>query len=113
MVKATHALTACWRGLSYPRIESIADKGSFKSASTLYVPNHLEGAMCKYVNSCTFFQEFSSRESFIWKAMIKNYCDDGGECVRRKTYEAEGINALPAKVMPSGAHASKAFLALP
>ena len=69
--------------------------------------------MCKYVNSCTFFQEFASRESFIWKAMIKSYCDDGGECVRRRTYEIEGTKDLPAKVMPSGAHASKAFLALP
>jgi hypothetical protein len=81
MVKATHALTACWRGLSYPRIEGIADKVSLKSTSTLYGINHLEGVMYKHVNSCNFFQEFASRESFIWKAMIKSYCDDGGECV--------------------------------
>jgi hypothetical protein len=69
--------------------------------------------MCKYENSCSFFQEFSSRESFIWKAMIKSYCDDGIRCVRHKIYEVEGIKALPAELMPSGTHASKAFLALP
>ena len=45
--------------------------------------------------------------------MIKSYCDDGGGCVRRRKYEVEGIKDLPAKVLPSGAHASKAFLALP
>ena len=69
--------------------------------------------MCKYENSCSFYQTFSSRESFIWKAMIKSYCDDGVECVRHKTYEVEGIKDLPSEVLPSGAHASKAFLALP
>lgn len=69
--------------------------------------------MCKYLNSCSFFQEFANRESFIWKAMIKSYCDDGAGCVRHMTYEAEGIKELPATFMPSGSHASKAFLALP
>ena len=74
--------------------------------------NLLEGIMCKYLNSCSFFQEFASRESFIWKAMIKNYCDDGSRCVRHRRYEVEGIKDIPATFMPSGAYASKAFLAL-
>ena len=72
----------------------------------------LEGVMCKHVNSCSFYQEFASRESFVWKAMVKNYCEDGCDCVRHRTYEAEGEKALPATVLPSGSHASKAFLAL-
>ena len=69
--------------------------------------------MCKYVNNCSFFQEFSSRESLVWKAMVKSYCDDGSTCVRHRRYEGEGIKDLPATFMPSGTHASKAFLALP
>ena len=69
--------------------------------------------MCKYVNSCSFFKEFSARESLLWKAMIKNYCDDGKRCVRLKRYEVEGIKDIPMTFMPSGSHVSKAFLALP
>ena len=68
--------------------------------------------MCKYVNSCSFYQEFANRESFIWKAMIKSYCDDGNRCVRLRKYEVEGIKDISASLMPSGAQASKAFLAL-
>jgi hypothetical protein len=68
--------------------------------------------MCKYLNSCSFFQEFESRESFIWKAMIKSYCNDGAGCVRHRTYEVEGIKEISPEVLPSGSHASKAFLAL-
>jgi len=74
--------------------------------------NLLEGVMCKYVNSCSFYQEFASRESFVWKAMVKNYCDDGCECVRHRTYEVEETKDLPATLLPSGSHASKVFLAL-
>ena len=69
--------------------------------------------MCKHVNNCSFFQEFSNKESFIWKAMIKSYCDDGIRCARYKTYEIEGFKNLPERIMPSGTYASKAFLALP
>lgn len=68
--------------------------------------------MCKYLSSCCFYQEFANRESFIWKAMIKNYCDDGSKCIRHKRYEVEEGKALPVTLMPSGTHASKAFLAL-
>ena len=69
--------------------------------------------MCKYIDSCSFFKEFSERDSFIWKAIIKNYCIDGNDCLRYSTYEAEGGKDLPATMLPSGSHASKTFLALP
>ena len=68
--------------------------------------------MCKYADSCSFYQEFASRASFIWKAIVKNYCDDGCECARRRIYETEGTKKLPATILPSGSHASKAFLSL-
>lgn len=68
---------------------------------------------CKYIENCSFFQAFASRESFIWKAMIKSYCDDGIRCARHKTYEIEGFKNLPERIMPSGTYASKAFLSFP
>jgi hypothetical protein len=75
--------------------------------------NLLEGVMCEYVSSCSFYQEFASRESFIWKAMVKSYCVDGSECVRHRTYEINETKDFPATILPSGSQASKAFLAMP
>ena len=69
--------------------------------------------MCKYIVHCSFFKEFSNRDSFLWKAMIKSYCDDGENCMRYKTYKIEGEKVLPATLLPSGTHASKALLSLP
>jgi hypothetical protein len=68
--------------------------------------------VCKYIEKCNFFRTFSTKQSFVWKAMIKNYCELGEECVRRNSSEVEGIKNVPAELMPSGTYASKAFLSL-
>ncbi len=68
---------------------------------------------CKFIESCSFFEHFAKRQSFVWKAMIKNYCEIGEWCERRKSYEIEGSKNIPAELMPSGTYASKAFLSLP
>ena len=69
--------------------------------------------MCKYIEECSFFKEFSSRNSFIWKAMIKSYCDDGSSCTRHKTYDKDGLKNLSSEILPSGTRASNAMLSLP
>jgi hypothetical protein len=76
-------------------------------------PCSLGGDMCKYVNSCSFYQEFARRKSLIWKAMVKSYCDEGSDCVRYRKYETEEKTDLSKTLLPSGSQASKAFLALP
>ena len=69
--------------------------------------------MCKYIDVCSFYIKFKSKESLIWKAMIKSYCIDGVDCTRFNTYNKQGFKELPAEIMPSGSRASKAFLSLP
>lgn len=71
--------------------------------------------MCKYIEKCSFFENFSTKQSVVWKAMIKNYCEIGAGdlCERCKTYERDGHKKMPAELMPSGTYASKAFLSLP
>ncbi len=32
---------------------------------------------CTFVESCSFFETFSKRQSFVWKAMIKNTVNSG------------------------------------
>lgn len=68
--------------------------------------------MCAYIDKCSFYQEFANRDSFILKAMIKSYCNDGAECVWIKTYNAADFREIPAEVMPTVSYASKAFLSL-
>lgn len=69
--------------------------------------------MCSFTEECSFYLEFSSRESLLWKAMINNYCKDGIHCARHRIYQAEGLKKMPPHLMPSGKMASKAFLELP
>lgn len=68
--------------------------------------------MCKYIDMCSFYIKFKNRESFIWKAMIKNYCIDGAECTRFHTYNKQGFKEFPAEIMPTGNRVSKVFLSL-
>jgi hypothetical protein len=68
---------------------------------------------CSLIKKCSFFEKFSRRHSFIWKAMIRNYCEGGAECERQKKYDSQDWENTPAEVMPSGTYASKAFLSLP
>ena len=68
--------------------------------------------MCEFIDNCSFYTHFSSRESFIWKAMIQSYCNGATECIREKTYKVEGLKEIPKEMLPSGTYASKAFLAL-
>lgn len=67
---------------------------------------------CEHVASCGFFRKFQSRESLVWRAMVKKHCQQGGECVRRMMIDA-GQMYLSDDLMPVGVHASKAFLSLP
>lgn len=69
--------------------------------------------VCKHRENCSFFKTFSTKQSFVWKAMIKNYCELGQGCERRNSYEEEGVKNIPAELMPTGTYASKAFRALP
>ena len=64
--------------------------------------------MCGHKETCSFYKKFSTRKSFIWKAMISNYCSDGSDCTRFQRYEQNGIIELPAELLPSGTLASKA-----
>ena len=68
--------------------------------------------MCEYIDNCSFYLKFSARKSFVWKAMIQSYCKAETDCVRLKTYDAEGPKEIPAEVLPTGSYASKAFLSL-
>jgi hypothetical protein len=69
--------------------------------------------MCQFTEECSFFKEFSSKKSLLWKAMINSYCKEGNHCERNKRYQSEGSKKMPPQLMPSGTFASKAFLALP
>ena len=69
--------------------------------------------MCEYIGNCSFYKEFSKKDSLMWKAMIKSYCDDGSNCARYRTYKSQGFKEIPSVIMPSGTSASKAFLSLP
>jgi hypothetical protein len=67
---------------------------------------------CPHKENYSFYEEFSRRRSFVWLAMVRNYCEDGSECERVKIYSTQEREKIPAELMPSGTFASKAFLSL-
>ena len=67
---------------------------------------------CEHVERCGFFRKFQSRKSLVWKAMVKQHCESGKECVRRLMIN-NGEAPPSDDLMPVGVHASKAFLSLP
>jgi hypothetical protein len=66
---------------------------------------------CKHVDCCGFFNKFQSKKSLLWKAMVKQHCEDGGVCVRREMFD-DGQTPSSDDLMPAGVNASKAFLSL-
>ena len=67
---------------------------------------------CMHKKKCSFFEAFSGRQSLVWRAIIRNYCEGGAECERQRIYGSQGCRNVPAELMPSGTYASKAFLSL-
>lgn len=68
--------------------------------------------ICSYADACGFFFKFRTRESLVWKGMVKNYCMEGNICARRLIFDAGRVPESD-DLMPVGVHASKAFLSLP
>ncbi len=67
---------------------------------------------CEHVDCCGFFNKFQRRKSVVWKAMVKQHCEDGGDCTRRIMFN-DGKIPPSDDLMPVGVHASQAFLSLP
>jgi hypothetical protein len=67
---------------------------------------------CEHAKGCGFFNKFQGRESLVWKAMVRQHCEEGNECARRVMFDA-GHTPPSDDLMPVGVHASKAFLSLP
>jgi hypothetical protein len=67
---------------------------------------------CMHMKKCSFFEAFSKRQSLVWQATIRNYCEGEAECERQRIYGSQDWENVPAELMPSGTYASKAFLSL-
>lgn len=67
---------------------------------------------CQFLNNCSFFSNFSKKESILWRGMIMSYCHGKTPCARKEKF-GDDQEKVPYKVLPTGKNASAAFLSLP